>query len=1055
MRNRIIYYLILLSILGALSWLGYQTYHTVTTYTHSKKNRTNIDQTRQASEVLSALEKEVAISMNYLASSGVNFLQEIKKARTYSDATLKKFENVHGALDLTEIQQNIQYARASVDALNNDYISILSNGYDKEVLIPLVNTLKTQAETYSTPPLREEALAYAKAMRSGKDFSLEKAFLGYILGQKKKVLDRSMGLWETLIGRESAPDFSSITDKALQDKLKDAAWSNKEMEKVSPLRTDLFYHALDGQFRLSRAQVETAFSPLLQKVDKTKTLLMNTMEAEIQGDASRVKTRLIQYAIAMIVLLIAFFLIIRSYSQASLERHALEETLKEMVSDLDDTRKAELDDIIKKGNMLSIYRFLYETTQDAREAREQAIEAEKAKDLFLANMSHEIRTPLNGILGFSQLLESTDLTDEQRGFTDIIKSSSDNLLVIVNSILDLSKIRAKKVELESIPFSPVKVFSDAIEPHEVTASDKKIHYCTFIDPKLNMLIGDPTRLRQVLTNLIGNAMKFTEPGGNIQVVVERIEEDNSAATVRFSVQDTGIGITPEQKEKIFDAFSQADSSTTRQFGGTGLGLAITSDLIKHMGGKLDVDSEPGKGSEFFFTLRLEKAGEEEDSQPLSDQRIAYYCPSNGDELSCDSWIMRYLQDVSTDVAHISALTPEMAQEFDVVFLDYSMAKIRRGIQSLLAMDTNFVLLGYISYKEEIDALSGDHASIIYRPLTYAKLLRALSRFHPQQEESLPAITSPSENDADLSGLRILVAEDNVINQNLIQAVLSNLDLEITLAENGQVAFDLRREHEYDLILMDIQMPVMGGIDATKAILEFEEKEGLEHTPIIALTANALQGDREKYLRAGLDDYVSKPIQIEQIRHVIHAHCHHKLVDREAKPEETVTALAPEAIETPEPIATQTEVMEDTPPVTAASPETSRPEPTISEVPIPQPAPVLEEAVNPEKEKPVGDVLLYCRSQLVQNIHKHILGKAGYHVDLVDDEEMFFEAFESITYRFVLLDAKLVPSDNCILTDIIGESGATPLMYAMTEGHACHGNVESYSKIEELREKLAS
>ena len=907
MRNRVIYYVMLLSILSALLWLGYQTYQTVNTYTQSKKNRTAIARTWHISDLLSAVEKEVTTSMKYLASSGENFLQELHKVRADTDGALQTLDGAEDTLNLPEIRQNLQYARASVDALNNDVVAILAGGYDTEILMPLLEALKAQADVYSIPRLGREALTYQRMMSSGRDFALEQAFLGYFLGQKKKISDRSISLWETLIGRESIPDFSAIRDKEFLDRLTNTSWGEAEMKKASAIRTDIFYHIRDGQFANTPAQAERVFAPLMQKVLSTQRLLKNKMEEGALSNAASIKNRLIQYAVAMAILLVTFFLIVRAYSRASLERYALEETLKEMVSDLDDARKAELDEIIKKGDMLSIYRFLYDTTQEAREAREQAVEAEKAKDLFLANMSHEIRTPLNGILGFTQLLEASDLTEEQRGFIEIIKGSSDNLLTIVNSILDLSKIRAKKVELESIPFSPVDVFSDAIEPHEVTASDKKIRYCTFIDPKLHMLIGDPTRLRQVLTNLIGNAMKFTEPGGKIQVVIEQIDEDKSTATVRFSVQDTGIGITPEQKERIFEAFSQADSSTTRQFGGTGLGLAITSDLIQHMGGKLDVDSEPGKGSEFFFTLRLEKTGEEGEREPPSNQRIAYYCPSNGDELSCDTWIMRYLQDVSSNVAHINTLTPEMAEEFDVVFLDYSMAKIRRGIQSLLAMDTNFVILGYISYKEEIDALNGDRSSVIYRPLTYAKLLRALGRFQSGREESVPAATTPpSEKDVDLSGLRVLVAEDNVINQNLIQAVLKNLDLEITLAENGQVAFDLRREHEYDLILMDIQMPVMGGIDATRAILELEEEEGLEHIPIVALTANALQGDREKYLRAGLDDYVSKPIQIEQIRHVIHAHCHHKLADRGDGSIEQNTPQTPEVSAAPQPVDVSSE-----------------------------------------------------------------------------------------------------------------------------------------------------
>ena len=450
-----------------------------------------------------------------------------------------------------------------------------------------------------------------------------------------------------------------------------------------------------------------------------------------------------------------------------------------------------------------------------------------------------------------------------------------------------------------------------------------------------------------------------------------------------------------------------------------------------MGGKLDVDSEPGKGSEFFFTLQMEKTGEERQKQPFSDKHIAYFCPSHEGNASCDTWIVRYLQELSSDVTHITELTPEMAQEFDVVFLDYSMARIRRNIQSILEMDTNFVVLGYISYKEEIDMLNGDHTSIIYRPLTYTKLLRAMGRLHTQLDKQSMDSTPATEEDLDLSGLRILVAEDNAINQNLIQAVLSNLNLEITLAENGQVALDMRKKHEYDLILMDIQMPVMGGIDATKKILDFEEAEGLDHIPIVALTANALQGDREKYLRAGMDDYVSKPIQIEQIRYVIHAHCQHKLVDRESKPEVA-------------------EVPENTISETVASPEAPSQKSIITEPTVQE-----EEVASPDADKLTGDVLLYCRSHLVQDIHKHTLEKAGYHVDLADDEEVFFKTFESAAYRYVLLDAKLVPSDNCVLTDVIRETGAVPLMYAMPEDHACHGHVDSYSKIEELREMLAS
>jgi signal transduction histidine kinase len=294
--------------------------------------------------------------------------------------------------------------------------------------------------------------------------------------------------------------------------------------------------------------------------------------------------------IALLLLLVLFVI----YYNVNKDKQLFEDTLKDIEAVLNSEQQKELKTLIDNREINQIYRFLTKTIK----------EANQAKDLFLANMSHEIRTPLNGIVGFTQLLKTTDITAEQEEFITVIEHSSDNLLTIVNDILDLSKIKADKIELENIPFDPIEKFESAIESYGARASEKDIELGVYIDPDLPAtLMGDPTKISQIIVNLISNAIKFTPMSGNIDVSIEKLSETNEDVTLKFAVTDTGIGISDEQKAKIFDAFSQADVSTSRKFGGTGLGLAISEKLVTFMGGTLDIKSEEDKGSTFFFTLR--------------------------------------------------------------------------------------------------------------------------------------------------------------------------------------------------------------------------------------------------------------------------------------------------------------------------------------------------------------------------------------------------------------------------------------------------------------------
>ena len=392
------------------------------------------------------------------------------------------------------------------------------------------------------------------------------------------------------------------------------------------------------------------------------------------------------------------------------------------------------------------------TNEELISQLEAAIESEtvanRAKSEFLANMSHEIRTPMNGVLGMAELLQNTDLSHKQRRYTKVIQESGELLLSIINDILDFSKIEAGKLELESIPFDLRDLIRDVARMLSSSASAKGLELNIIIpdEARLN-LKGDPTRIRQVLTNLVANGIKFTEKG-KIVIRAAKIKENDQQITLKIAVEDTGIGIDPEVQQQLFKPFSQADGSTTRKYGGTGLGLAISSELVSHMGGVLECDSEPGKGSHFFFTLQLELVSEAESKKYLSGP-VGKNNP------------------VTDNTKHLD--------------------------------------------------------------------------------------------------IHILVAEDNVTNQEVVSGMLKRIVSRVSLVSNGQEAVDLLSKMTCDLILMDCQMPIMDGYQATSVIRQKEEKEGLgKHIPIIALTANALEGDRDKCILTGMDDYISKPFNQDDI-----------------------------------------------------------------------------------------------------------------------------------------------------------------------------------------------
>jgi len=474
------------------------------------------------------------------------------------------------------------------------------------------------------------------------------------------------------------------------------------------------------------------------------------------------------------------------------------------------------------------------------QARDVAIEAEKSKDMFLANMSHEIRTPLNAILGFVEVLRERVKDDKNRHYLEIIHNSGKTLLTIIGDILDFAKIKSGKLDIEKHPFDLASEFETVIELFAATAYEKKISFLTYIDPHLpREIVADSVRIKQVLGNFLSNAFKFTQNEGTVRVDI-KMRGNN----LIIAVKDSGIGISTEQKARIFKAFEQAEGSTTRKFGGTGLGLSICGKLAELMGGDIELESVEHEGSTFKLIVPVEIRSASHFERPQQSVSIAQETLQTQEGTLFKNYTEGMYAGFLQTVRILSNATSE------IVIVDESSFELHE--------------ITTLSIKSSVIVLCKTHSGE-----KYADLQNVWSLALPLNAHKIDKLLGEAEDSISLQAKetllvgKVLVAEDNRANQQLISILLDDLGLEFVIANNGQEAVDAFKKDSFDLVLMDQQMPILSGIESAKAILAYEAEHELVHTPIVALTANALKGDKEYYLANGMDEYLQKPIDVSK------------------------------------------------------------------------------------------------------------------------------------------------------------------------------------------------
>jgi len=883
-----------LPVLILLGLSGYNAYTQYENYQKAEKSMKYLELGKKLENLLVYLGQERGVSSIYSVSKGnyPNSKQLIAKKRKAFDKgvnDLKSFLNknpqfYNDAKGVLTFLNQLPIVRKKIDSFSIDYIHTYFFTYYTVLENKILNT---EARIFKYFP-QEAKSEFALKMELDKIIAysgITRGFVSYFITADQpmneedyknifmKYYHDSNILITKLSSNAAASNFLNTKSfKDLETNIKDALFYIQQANMGD---------YINGEFDGYPIEAIDYFNMFTKRISYFKNS-GNVIANNIQEKINHIETAIIQkrniaigiFAVALLLLILGF------YINRMINNH-----IKELSITLNKLAPITGENIHIDINTPQGLHKALQITEEAiaitQEAVKKSQESSKAKSLFLANMSHEIRTPLNGILGFLELLKTTELTSEQEDYVNTVAQSAENLLQIVNNILDVSKIESNKLTLEEIDFKIEDEIENTLEVFATPCAQKEIEYVSRISPNIPSVVkGDVLKIKEVLTNLINNAIKFTPKNGTIEVTVKLNAIEENRANFYFEVKDSGIGMSEEQKNKVFEAFSQADESVTRKYGGTGLGLTIVKSYIEMMGGEIKVDSEINKGTKFYFDLWIPIVEPSPKYKKNIFSNLTFAVLNTFKESKRKEAELEYLSFFGVnrigfnDAQELQKLLKTETLNAIVVFYEETQED---KVKELENINLPVILVSSFSQKQKIDNLNLNRFTI-YDPTVPSKVYNSILF----TKEKVKREVKKTEEKKEIYEIYALIAEDNPINMKLLETTLKGLGIKADKATNGLEAFNKysSNPNKYDVILMDAQMPVMDGIEATQEILEFEKEEGISHTPIIVVTANVLKGDRERFLGAGMDDYISKPIKKDTLLKVLDNVAEHKYTQTE-------------------------------------------------------------------------------------------------------------------------------------------------------------------------------